>query len=426
MAKLRDGPDYIIDVIDGRKTADPNWTGKLLIGKGDKIKPVLANAALALRWSLEWCGALAYDEFRLEIVLSKPAPWDTVASFKPRTWTEQDKLRTTEWLNHQGVDVPESITHQAVMMVGRETSFHPVKNYLVGLKWDKKPRVDSWLTDHLGAEPSPYVSAVGRRFLIAACARVIRPGAKVDTMLILKGDQGELKSTTLKILGGEWFTDELADLGSKDAAMQMRGVWLIEFGELDVMLRKEPHTVKAFLSRTNDRYRPPFERYIIDVPRQCVFAGTTNSTDILKDETGARRFWTIEVKRRLDAAKLERDRDQLFAEAMELFRSQQPWWLETDDLVRAAADVQANYYIGDPWTDKVLGYAHGRSDVGIGDVLSNCLLMEPNRWSQLEQNRVARILTAAGWQRKQFWNGGNRTWRYLPPGPSPLHTGDVP
>lgn len=414
MAKLHDGPDYIIDVVDGRKQPDPNWTGSLLIGKGDKIKPVLANAGLALRWSPEWCGSLAYDDFGLEIVMTKPAPWDTVVNFKARTWTEHDKLRATEWLNHQGIDVPESVTHQAVMMVAREQTFHPVRHYLSGLRWDKKPRVDSWLSDYLGADSSPYVSAVGRRFLIAACARVIRPGAKVDTMLILEGEQGAGKSTALKIIGGDWFTDEISDLGSKDAAMQMRGVWLIELSELDAMGRKEATEVKAFLSRTNDRYRPPFERYIIDVPRQCVFAGSTNASGYLKDETGARRFWPVNVKK-TDAARLEKDRDQLLAEAMALFRAQQPWWLETDELVRTAADEQADRYAGDPWTEKVMGYAHGRQDVATSDILSNALMVETGRQGQPDMNRVARILTAAGWQRRQVRTADSRTWRYFAP-----------
>lgn len=424
MAKPREGHDYIIDVVDGRRQPDPNWTGKMLVGKGDKIKPVLANVGLALRASPEWIGALAYDEFRLELMLSKPAPWDIAVNFKARTWTEHDKLKATEWMNHQGIDVPESITHQAVMMVAREASFHPVKQYLIGLQWDRKPRVDSWLTDYLGADANPYVSAVGRRFLIGSIARVIRPGAKVDTMLILEGEQGAGKSTALKMLGGDWFTDEIADLGSKDAALQMRGVWLIEFSELDVMLRKEAATVKAFMSRTNDRYRPPFERYIIDVPRQCIFSGTTNASGYLKDETGARRFWPVKVKG-LNAKRLAEDRDQLFAEAMALFREQQPWWLESDELVRVAADEQADRYAGDPWTDKVLGYAQGRADLAIPDILSHCLLIEPARCGQAEQNRVARILTAAGWSRRQVRTAVGRTWRYFVGDVSPVASGDT-
>lgn len=420
MAKLHDGPDYTFEVIDGRKQADPNWTGRLLIGKGDKIKPVLANAALALRCSPEWFGALAYDEFRLEIMLEKAPPWETVAAFKTRPWAEYDRLRATEWLNHQGIDVPEGITHQAATVVAKENGYHPVKHFLTGLQWDKKPRVDSWLTDYLGVEPNAYVSAVGRRFLISAIARVIRPGLKVDTMLILEGDQGVGKSTALKILGGDWFTDEISELGSKDAAMQTRGVWLIELSELDALGRRETTEVKAFLSRTNDRYRPPFERHVIDVPRQCVFAGTTNASAYLKDETGGRRFWPVKVKK-IDSKKLERDRDQLLAEAMSLFRAQEPWWLNTDELMKAAADEQAGRYAGDPWTEKVLAYAQGRSDVGIPDVLSHGLMVETGRQGQPEMNRVARILTAAGWQRRQFWNGGNRAWRYVP---SPVGSGD--
>ena len=156
------------------------------------------------------------------------------------------------------------------------------------------PRLEEWVITYLGAEDTPLNRAVGSRWMISGVARILQPGAKVDHMLILEGPQGAKKSSALKTLAGaEWFTDELAEIGSKDAAQQMRGIWVIEIAELDAISRAEVSRIKAFLSRTTDRYRPPYERYVVEMPRQCVFAGSVNPDTYLRDETGNRRFWPV-------------------------------------------------------------------------------------------------------------------------------------
>ena len=128
----------------------------------------------------------------------------------------------------------------------------------------------------------------------AGVARIFSPGAKADSCLILEGEQGTKKSTALKTLVQPWFTDEIAELGSKDAALQTRGVWIIEIAELDSMNRSEAGKIKEFMSRTTDRFRPPYGRRLIESPRQCIFAGSVNHTNYLRDETGARRFWPVQ------------------------------------------------------------------------------------------------------------------------------------
>src|SRR5512132_1741296 len=161
-------------------------------------------------------------------------------------------------------------------------------------------------------------------------------GAKADCCLILEGPQGIRKSTALRTIAGEYFTDELADLGSKDAAMQTRGVWIIELSEFDNLSHAEVARIKAFMSRTTDRFRPPYGMRLVESQRQCVFAGTVNHGTYLRDETGGRRFWPIRCGR-IDVEALARDRDQLWAEARLKFDGGTLWWLDSDELIRMAS-----------------------------------------------------------------------------------------
>ena len=203
---------------------------------------------------------------------------------------------------------------------------------------------------YLGVEDTDYSRAVGSRWLISAVARIFQPGAKADCCLILEGLQGIRKSTALRTIAGEYFTDELADLGSKDAAMQTRGVWIIELSELDNLSHAEVARIKAFMSRATDRFRPPYGMRLVESARQCVFAGTVNHGTYLRDETGGRRFWPV-VCGRIDVEGLGEVRDQLWAEAKARYQSGCPWWLDTPDLVQLASDQQEARYEGDPWEE---------------------------------------------------------------------------
>jgi len=254
---------------------------------------------------------LAFNEFAFGTVALKPAPWGVVLKGE---WTDHEDRLAADWLQKQGILVSVDVAGQAIQTAARDRPIHPVKSYLHGLKWDGVPRVDTWLSDYLGAENTGYARAVGSRWLLSAVARIFRPGAKADCCLILEGPQGIRKSTALKTLAGEFFTDELADLGSKDAAMQTRGVWIIELSELDSLSHSEVARIKAFMSRTTDRFRPPYGMRLVESPRQCVFAGTVNHSTYLRDETGGRRFWPITCGR-IEVEALARDRDQLWAEA---------------------------------------------------------------------------------------------------------------
>lgn len=410
-----------IDTRSGRraaaapKSSAESWRDLLLLNLNGTVKPVLANAITALRGAPEWAGVLAYNEFAHFTVLQKPPPWMKSEAALPLDWCPNDDILATEWLHHQGIFVSVETTGQAVESVARERPFHPVRTYLKQLVWDGTARLQSWLADYLGVDPSPYAAAVGSRWMISAVVRVFEPGCKADCCLILEGEQGIRKSTALRALAQPWFTDEIADLGSKDAALQTRGVWVIEIAELDSMSRSDVGKIKAFMSRATDRFRPPYGKRPIESPRQCVFAGSVNHGTYLRDETGGRRFWPAECKApAIDVEALSEARDQLWAEATALYFDGKPWWLDSVELNRKAAEEQAERYEGDPWDELILAWAANRESVSIADVLGICLEKKKDMWTQWDRNRVARCLRANGWQRFNARSGGSREWRYRP------------
>jgi len=408
------GPETVLDEIARVDCSGFDWRDELLRSKPSTIHPqgtilpVLASAIAALRHAPEWEGVLGYDEFAGNAVMLGPPPWGGVSG---RQWTDHEDRLTAEWLQRHGILVSVDIAGQAVQTVARGRIFHPLRKYLDQLQWDGIERLERWLSTYLGAEGSAYVRAVGARWLISAVARIYQPGAKADCCLILEGPQGIRKSTALRTLAGEYFTDELADLNSKDAALQTRGVWIIELSELDTLARSEIAAIKAFMSRSSDRFRPPYGRRLIESPRQCVFAGTVNHHDYLKDDSGGRRFWPVQCGR-IDVGRLEQDRDQLWAEAKAKYAGGAIWWLETAELVEAAEQQQAERYEEDPWSEVIASWAEVRETVALSEILENCLAKPRSQWTQVDKNRVARCLRRMNWERYRVRQGQRLEWRY--------------
>ena len=229
----------------------------------------------------------------------------------------------------------------------------------------------------------------------------------------------------------DWFADEISDLGSKDRAQDLCAKWIIELAELSALKRGDIERVKAFMSRSVDHYRPSYGRRSQDFPRQCVFAGTTNADAYLADETGNRRFWPVRVGA-IDLAALERNRDQLWAEAVVAYRAGETWWLDRG-LEQAAALQQGERRISDPWEPRLrdwLGSLPPDRPVRVHDALERALHVAADKQDQAGANRVARVLKLLGWRRVQQRAGKVREWVYLSPvedGLSPVgngHTGD--
>lgn len=345
-----------------------DWKALLINNEEARPKPrVTSNFQVLARWHPETKGVLGWHEVTREIYLVAPPPWHEAREFKPRSVTSEDVTQMTYWLEHHGVSPKVSETHAAMAVVAHANPFNPVRDYLNALVWDGVPRITTFPAEIMGTPDHPIYATFWRRWMVSAVARVMRPGCKADCMIVLEGDQGTMKSSMLRCLatvdGVEYFTDAVHDIESKDAALQMQGIWIAEVAELNALQKKGPDSIKAWLSRSTDRFRPPYDRVVIEVPRSSVIAGTLNPiAGYMNDASGARRFWPIPVKHRIDIARVTSDRDQLWAEAVALYRDGEAWHL-TDEEGADAAIATADRYADDPWDHVIDAYV--RDEVGI-------------------------------------------------------------
>lgn len=391
-------------------------------GGKERVRWCAESACGLLETSPDWAGVLAYDEFAGLNLLLKPIPGTPVpqSTFTPRPISDNDITAALRWFNRNGFpDATKNGAADALLYVASQYVISPVRHFLEGLVWDGVPRVQDWLVRYCGAEPSDLTAKVGQAWLVSAVARALRPGCKADCALVLEGKQGAGKSSILRALAGDdWFHDGLSDMHGKDASAALRGKWIIELPELSAMRRSDTESVKAFLSRTEERYRPAYGRTEVIEPRRCVFAGTTNRSDYLTDDTGGRRFWPVVVGA-VKLNDLSQDRAQIWAEAVALYRAGAAWWLDRAD-EGAAAAVVASRAADDPWAADVLRVVEGLGDVSSRDVF-HLLDIGLDRRGKADAMRITGILTRAGWTREgKFKSGPNRDLaRYVAPRGNP-------
>lgn len=371
----------------------------------------LGNAQIILSRDRAWQGVLAWDEWAGRVRAMKPPPRHALdgAGQDPAEkefWGDHLTDRAIVWCEKMhNIAFSHDIMSRAVHQIARGTVFHPIKSYLESLVWDKKRRLKNWLTKYARVTASDYVSAVGTMWMISAVARVYDPGCQVDYVLVLEGPTRGGKSSVLRALCNdpEWFLETGVELGTKDAYQMIRAKWIVELAELDSLSRSESSRVKAFITCRKDTYRKSYGREVIDAPRGCVFAGTTNDGEYLKDETGGARWWPVYVNatqnNRLDVDALVAIRDQLWAEAVARYKRGEKWHPEDSTLIESMCEEQETRRQRDPWEDQIEPLIRGREEKGVSvwQILM-ALGLEPARVTKADSMRVARCLIGLGWE----------------------------
>lgn len=333
---------------------DAGWEENLeLHHKTGYALPTAGNIELILTHE-QWRGVLGYDAFGNTEVIRKPLPWRgrerPNRSYEP--WLGADDKRLQHWFAKVHKINSAKAIQNAFTEVVHKNVFHPIKSYLESSEWDDVGRAEQIFITYLGAADTNYTRQVTRKMLLAAVTRLYRPGCKFDQMLVLVGPQGAGKSSLLSKLGREWFSDSLRTFENKEAGEHLQSGWIFEIGELSAMKKSEVEEVKAFLSKTEDRYRVAYDRQVSDFPRKCVFFGTTNTRDFLRDMTGNRRFWPVEVApERAELSHWEHLTEdvvrQIWAEVLCWFKAGET--LELDSEARAEAErQQAAHMESDP------------------------------------------------------------------------------
>lgn len=329
-----------------------NWKTKLNITDSGHVKPTVWNVGLILR-NISSTPLFALNAFTKDQVYIQIPPWaKPERDYIGEQITDDDIAAIVVWLStHYRCEASRATVETVLCDLVQSNSTHPVKEYLKSLKWDGIERLDHWLQMYLGATgDTKYLQAVGRKTLVAAVTRIFRPGAKFDQVLILEGKQGAGKSTVIQHLASpDWFTDQLGDITNKDSLDKMRGVWIVELGELASFTRHEVERLKEFISAQTDKFRPPYGRRTQDFPRQCIFIGTTNNYEYLKDTTGNRRYWPVKVGDINMNGVLE-DRDQLWAEAYQLFLAGEKLYIEDKELIKIVMTEQTKRQSVDDFT----------------------------------------------------------------------------
>lgn len=398
---------------DGR---DERWRDRLKTNKDGEPTGCLANVFDVMTHRPEWQGVLAYDQFAYRTVLLRPPPFSVLGT-QADEWQDVHDTMTAVWMTHEEGIAPNSTTVMEVAeVIARQNPVHPVRDWLESLPpWDGTERLDFWLEDYLSVNSTQYVRKVARLFLLSMIYRVMQPGCKCDYCLVLEGDQGLRKSSALRVLAGQWFSDTDLDLRDKDAMSALQGVWLHEFAELGSLVRSEATRQNSFLTRNEDKYRPPYGKRDIRAPRQVVFAGTTNEWMWNKDPTGGRRFWPVLCDGPLNLEGLAAARDQLFAEALVAYREGEQYWPTREEQKTLFDPEQLAREAPDDLVDALHDWVYGQvRNFSAAEAMMDGLKLDASKMTRDMQTRVGIALRKLGCTRVEKRSGMVRYW-YKPP-----------
>jgi predicted P-loop ATPase len=358
------------------------------VSGNNSLPAVCKNEVLINKISTEWGNRLRFNEMTQQVEMDGDAANIDV---------EKAYIRAAKELR---LDIDKQKASDIVAVCAQENKYSPVREYLNSVAGGEKINLETLAERYFGTQ-DPFHAILLKRTLIAAVARAFKPGCKVDTMCILQGGQGALKSTFWQTLAGEaWFTDNLSEASEKDEKLKLRRYWILEFSEFEtVYKRKDVEQLKAFLSSRIDSLRRPYGRSLEDFPRTSIFVGSTNRQEFLNDPTGGRRYWVIPVvAETIPIQTLEEERDRIWAAAVAAYRSGEQWWLtrEEDKLLKEA---NKGWQSSDTWEVVVLNYLQNKSICTVSELFTHAIQLELAKQGKAEQMRLSDILRRNGWMK---------------------------
>lgn len=410
----------------GEMQRDPATWGQLAKSPdGRKAAGTLSNVARVLECDPHWQDRIAYDEHARRVTI------DDIPV------TDADGPQIAIWLDRTyGIVATPATVLDALEVVGRLAPFHPVRDYLSGLTWDGTPRLSAMAERYLGAvvrgeRHRMLVQVMARKWMVAAVARAFRPGCKVKAALLLVGPQSAGKTPAFQVLGGPWYTRSRVDPKGVDGQIGLAGTWIWEIAEIGGIFKsRAPEDIKAFLDLEDDRYRARWGRIAESRPRMHVWGATDNDEQLLRDPTGATRWWPIYCAR-VDLDALRRDRDQLWAEARVQFEAGAQWWLTPEEEV-IHAEIAEMHTAREAWQDVLAGWLYGAEDRPTSVTTSEALrhLEGAGRYAAAgaTPHAIGRWLRSLGWvertgTRAERAQGRRTVWE---PGAAAKVPGDPP
>lgn len=386
-----------------------NWSAGLKKTEKGKIKAIPENLEKILTRHPDWVDVIRFDEWNNQITLQNPPykrPYNTSHLL------DEDTTWIRIWLSAQ-LDLlvsPKEIDAQ-IRSISKNNPCDPFKEHLDTKVWDGVDRLKDVAT-MFGAELTAYHTMIICKWMLGAVTRAFQPGYKFDNVLLLAGKQGIGKSSLLQnlVFDPNQYMELVSNINNKDTLIGMQGKWIVDFSELDCLNKKENTAIKVFITSLIDEFRPVYGKINIKRPRRCVFAGTTNDQEILRDPSGARRFWVLPIKRKIDVELIKKNRDQLWAQVLHIYKSKtEPTWLNSEEEI-LQQEANEEYQEVDVWESMIHEYMHRKKSSSTRELLERVIGKEIKEVSKADKNRVSSILRRLGCDRKQIRSHGVREY----------------